>query len=58
MTQSYLKASEPKIACTPCRGGLSIDDMVLGPNGAGDENMCLERASANYVCKVRGTGWG
>ena len=32
---------------------MSIDDMVLGPDGAGDENMCLERASAQYVCKVR-----
>jgi len=31
---------------------MSIDDMVLGPGGSGDENMSLERASANYVCKV------
>ncbi len=35
---------------------MSIDDMVLGPDGAGDENMCLERASANYICKVRHEG--
>lgn len=31
---------------------MSIDDMVLGPGGSGDENMFLERASAKYVCKV------
>lgn len=30
-----------------------MDDMVLGPDGDGDENMCLQRACANYICKVR-----
>ena len=35
---------------------MSIDDMVLGQDGAGDENMCLERSSASYVCKVRQQG--
>ena len=34
------------------RGGVSIDDMVLGPNGNGDDDKCLQRANATYTCKV------
>lgn len=34
------------------RGGMSVDDMVLGPDGNGDDDMCLQRAIASYTCKV------
>jgi hypothetical protein len=34
------------------RGAMSIDDMVLGPDGNGDSDMCLQRATATYTCKV------
>ncbi|CAK0784791.1 hypothetical protein CVIRNUC_007995 [Coccomyxa viridis] len=33
----------------PPGGDMTMDDMVLGADG--DENMCLQRASASYICK-------
>ena len=34
----------------PCREDMTMDDMVLGADG--DENTCLQRASASYICKA------
>ena len=45
-----LSAANELTGSLPCRGDMTMDDMVLGAEC--DENMCLQRASASYICKA------